>query len=110
MMREGGAGKSLRREGTRGDISVSQVFCFCEERSCMSACCRGPLLVGNHSLVPLRPPLHPSLSLSLGSAVGPLFQGHCGGLSSVAVHSLGCPVNGANRVAHNPSYIFHRAF
>lgn len=65
----------------------------------------------NHSLVPTRSSSSSfSPSLSLGSAVGPLFQGHCGGLSSVAVHSLGCPVNEANRVTHNPSYIFHRAF
>lgn len=85
-MREGGAGESLRSTGAQGDISV---FCFCEERWCMAACCHGPVLFGNHSLVPLGPALHPSLSaLSPGSAVGPLFQGHSGGLSSVAfIHS-----------------------
>lgn len=111
--------KERERERTEGVIPVPQTFvlrvyvsCLCEQAASWPAVSLNylqPLPCPTHSL--LTPPLLSfSPSLSLGSAVGPLFQRHCGGLSSAAVHSLGCPVNGANRVAHNPSYIFHRAF
>lgn len=131
MAREGGAEKSLRRESgatEQGSYSCPTSLCFastCELCVCVwlsfLLTSSEPKLFAPPPPCPiLTPPppnrltasLPPSSSfyVSLGSAVGPLFQRHCGGLSSVAVHSLGCPVNGANRVAHNPSYIFHRGF
>lgn len=52
-------------------------------------------------------PLHHSL---LGQLLGFCSRGIVGDYPVWPLHSLCCPLNGANRVAHNPSYIFHRAF
>lgn len=96
--RRRGSEESLRREeAERRELFLSrQAFVSPGPASCSSlpgrravTVCNGPPPPHPKTPHPHTPLMHPSSSrLSPGSAVGPLFQGHCGGLSGVAAHAL----------------------
>lgn len=80
-------------------------------RAAVTVCSRPPPPHHHTPQTPSTPPPNSPHPLSLqGQLLGLCSRGIVGDYPVWPLMRSGRPLNGANRVVHNPSYIFHRAF